>query len=55
MEDIAKSIASAGFINDFVQSYVPQYHPGHAEPNLWLIAGKTAKFLLDLFWSVSRN
>ena len=55
IEDTAKSIASSGFLNDFVQSFVPQYHQGHPEPNLWLIAGKTAEFLLDLFRGVSRN
>ena len=55
IEDTAKSIASSGFLNDFIQSFVPQYHRGHAEPNLWLIAGKTAEFLLELFRSVSRN
>ena len=47
IEDTAKPIASSGFINDFVQSFVPQYHRGHAKPNLWLIVVKTAQFLLD--------
>ena len=55
IEDTAKSIAKPGFLNDFMQFFIPQYQRGHAEPNLWLIAGKTAELLLDLFWSVSRN
>ena len=55
IENTAKSIALSGFLNDFIQSFVPQYQRGHAEPNLWLSAGKTAEFLLDLFWNVSKS
>ena len=36
--DTAKSIASSGFLNDFIQSFVPHYQRCHAEPKLWLIA-----------------
>lgn len=56
IEDTAKSIASSGFLSEFVQSFVPQYHRGQqSEPNLWLIAGKSAEFLLDVFKSISQN
>ncbi|CAH3113680.1 unnamed protein product [Porites lobata] len=47
IEDTAKSIASSGFLNDFIQSFVPQYHRGHAEPNLWLIAGRQQNSYLN--------
>lgn len=55
IEDTAKSIASSGYLNDFIQSFVPRYQQGHAEPNLWLIPGKTGELSWDLFRSVSRN
>lgn len=56
IEDTAKSLASSGFLSEFVQSFVPQYHHGQqSESNLWLIAGKSAEFLLDLFKSISQN
>lgn len=53
IEDTTKSMASSGSLNDFIQSFVPQYPWGHAESNFWLIAGKTAEFLLDLFQIIS--
>lgn len=55
IEDAAKSIASSGYLNDFIQSFVPQYHHNQSAPNLWLIAGKTAEFLLELFRRISQN
>ena len=55
IKDTAKSLASSGFLNDFIQSFVPVYNHNQSEPNLWLIAGKTAEFLLDLFRKISQN
>ncbi|KAL9965000.1 hypothetical protein ACROYT_G028723 [Oculina patagonica] len=31
------------------------FFPGQSEPNLWLVAGKTAEFLLDLFHDISQK
>ena len=55
IEETAKSIASSGFLSDFIESFVPLYHHGQSEPNLWLIAGRTGELLLDLFCSISQN
>ena len=55
IEDTARSIASSGFLSDFIQAFVPHYNHGVSEPNLWLITGKTAEYLLGLFWMISQN
>lgn len=55
VEETAKSIASSRFLSNFIESFVPLYCHGQTEPNLWLIAGRTGEFLLDLFHSISQN
>lgn len=55
IEQTAKAIATSGFLSEFIQNFVPQFFPGQSEPNLWLVAGKTAEFLLDLFRDISQK
>ncbi|KAK2566078.1 hypothetical protein P5673_010414 [Acropora cervicornis] len=60
MESFQKALYKQQNTNPTQRIYSPEEMKlfpdrGHAEPNLWLIAGKTAEFLLDLLRSVSRN
>ena len=55
LSEIAKVIASCGFLSAFKECFVPGYHRGVSENNLWLVAGKTAEFLLQLFFKIASN
>ena len=52
---IAKVIASCGYLSTFKGCFVPLYHRGVSDNNLWLVTGKTAEFLLGLFQRIARN
>ena len=55
LSQIAKVIASSGFLSTFKECFVPLYHRGVADNNLWLVTGKTAEFLLGLFQKIASN
>lgn len=55
LSETAKVLASCGFLSAFKESFVPHYHRGVSENNLWLMTGKTAEFLLDLFKQIASN
>lgn len=53
LSEIAKVIASCGFLSAFKESFVPLYHRGVSNNNLWLVTGKTSEFLLELFQKIA--
>ena len=53
LTQIAKVIASCGFLSTFKECFVPLYHRGVCDSNLWLVTGKTAEFLLGLFQKIA--
>ena len=55
LSQIAKAIASCGFLSTFKECFVPLYHRGVSDNNLWLVTGKTAEFLLGLFQKIPSN
>ena len=55
LSQIAKVIASCGFLSTFKECFVPLYHRGVCDSNLWLVTGKTAEFLLGLFQKIASN
>ena len=55
LSEIAKVIASSGFLSVFKEGFIPLYQRGTSENNLWLLTGKTAEFLLNLFKKISNN
>lgn len=55
LSEVAKVIASCGFLSAFKECFVPVYHRGVCENNIWLITGKTAEFLLGLFQKIASN
>ena len=46
-------IASCGFLSTFKECFVPVYHRGVCDSNLWLVTGKTAECLLGLFQKIA--
>lgn len=55
LSQIAKVIASCGFLSTFKECFVPFYHRGVCDNNLWLVTGKTVEFLLGLFQRIASN
>ena len=55
LSEIAKVIALSGFLSVFKEGFIPLYQRGTSENNLWLLTGKTAEFLLNLFKKISNN
>ena len=55
LSETAKVIASCGFLSAFKEAFVPFYHRGISDNNLWLLTGKTAEFLLKLFQKITSN
>ena len=55
LSEIAKVIALSGFLSVFKKGFIPLYQRGTSENNLWLLTGKTAEFLLNLFKKISNN
>ena len=53
--EIAKVIAWSGLLSVFKEGFIPLYQRGTSENNLWLLTGKTAEFLLNLFKKISNN
>ena len=53
IQSIATTLASVGFMADFVEYFCPSYLRGNAENDLTTIAGRTAQFLMDLFKKVA--
>ena len=49
IEKVAKTVASTGFLANFWEAFVPGYLRGKSSFNFWLIAGKTAEFILQIF------
>lgn len=55
IERVAKSIASSGFLANFWNAFVPGYVRGQWCFDLWLIAGKSAEFILEMFSNMAKN
>lgn len=55
IQAVAKVLASAGFMANFLEYFCPHYFRGNSENDLTLIAGKSAEFLIDLFQKVAAN
>ena len=55
LSEIAKVIALSGFLSVFKEGFIPLYQRGTSENNLWLLTGKTAELLLNLFKKISNN
>ena len=55
LSEVAKVIASCGFLSAFKECFVPVYHGGVCDNNIWLITGKAAEFLLGLFQKIASN
>ena len=55
IQSTAKTLASVGFMADFVEYFYLNYLRGNAENDLTTIAGRTAQLLLDLFKKVAAN
>ncbi|XP_078374568.1 uncharacterized protein LOC144658110 [Oculina patagonica] len=52
---VAKTIASSAFLTNFCGTFVPGYMRGLSHLNFWLIAGKSAEFILKLFSEIAKN
>lgn len=52
---VAKTIASSAFLTNFCGTFVPGYMRGQSHLNFWLIAGKSAEFILKLFSEIAKN
>ena len=52
---VAKTIASSGFLANFWGTFVPDYIRGLSCFDFWLIAGKSAEFILQLFSEIAKN
>ena len=48
LSEIAKVLGSCGFLSAFKECFVPGFHRGLSENNLWLVAGKTAQLLFKI-------
>ena len=55
IEKVAKTIASSGFLAHLFEAFVPHYRRGQSQFNYWLIAGKSADFILQLFKNIAKN
>ena len=55
IERVAKSIASSGFLGNFWNAFVPGYVRGQWCFDLWLVAGKSAEFILEMFSNMAKN
>ena len=55
VERVAKTIALAGFLTNFCGAFVPGYMRGQSNFNFWQIAGKSAKFIVQLFSEIAEN
>lgn len=55
IERVAKSIASSGFLANLWNAFEPGYVRGQWCFDLWLIAGKSAEFILEMFSNKAKN
>lgn len=55
IQSVAKVLATAGFMADFLEFFCPQYSRGSSENDLTIIAAKSAEFLMELFQKVAAN
>ena len=52
---VAKTMASTGFLANFWEAFVPGYVRGKFTFDFWLIAGKSAEFILQIFSEIAKN
>lgn len=55
IERVAKTVASSAFLTNFWGAFVPGYTRGKSGFDFWLIAGKSAEFILQMFLEISKN
>lgn len=55
IQSVARVLASAGFMADFLEFFCPRYFRGNSQNDLTLMAGKSAEFLVELFQKVAAN
>ena len=55
IQTVARTLAAAGFMADFVEFFCPSYIRGTSENNLSVIAGKAAEFIIQLFKEIATN
>ena len=55
IEKVGKTVASSGFLASFWGAFVPGYTRGESRFDFWLIAGKSAEFILQMFSEIAKN
>ena len=55
IEKVAKTVRSSAFLASFWGAFVPGYTRGDSRFDFWLIAGKSAEFILQMFSEIAKN
>ncbi|XP_068735772.1 uncharacterized protein [Montipora capricornis] len=55
IEKVAKTLATSGFLTNFCETFVPRYMRGESSFDYWMIAGKSADFMLQVFSEIAKN
>lgn len=54
IENRAKTLATSGFLTT-CETFVPRYTQGESSFDYWMIAGKSADFMLQVFSEIAKN
>ena len=55
IEKVAKTVRSSAFLASFWGAFVPGYTRGDSRFDFWLIAGKSAEFILQMVSEIAKN